>query len=377
MPFRRRAGSMSMNQVDAKENLYISGLFTLRRAAVLKAANITHVLSVLRAPLDKALFAQYKHMLVEVDDMESENLLEHFVTTNNFIQDGLAGGGGVLVHCAMGISRSATCVLAYLMQSRKLSPSQALKLLRTSRPICEPNSGFMQQLELYHRMKFPLILANEPLYQRWLYDERVRLGFIAGRAPDNICFENDAEEAHSEAILSDEAVWTEPGLEFRCRRCRMALASSEYFQAHSQNNHNISATGPHTSPTTPPSPPPVPPLPSTQSTSEPTAVASLMPISNPSSVKSMPTPKSSFSSPDCAHYFFEPLSWMRPELDKGILDGKFDCPKCSTKNVGKYAWQGMRCSCGAWIVPAISLSKGKVDQMEVAVKSAYGRGKGG
>jgi len=63
----------------------------------------------------------------------------------------------------------------------------------------------------------------------------------------------------------------------------------------------------------------------------------------------------------CAHYFLDPLSWMRPELEQGRLEGRFECPKCKT-NVGKYAWQGMQCSCGEWVVPGISLARGRIDE---------------
>lgn len=72
-------------------------MFTLRRREALQQANITHVLSVLRTPLDQDLFAPFKHHVVEVDDVDDENLLEHFPATNHFIQEGLDGGGGVLV----------------------------------------------------------------------------------------------------------------------------------------------------------------------------------------------------------------------------------------------------------------------------------------
>ena len=69
-------------------------------------------------------------------------------------------------------------------------------------------------------------------------------------------------------------------------------------------------------------------------------------------------------SPDgCAHYFLDPLSWMRPELEQGKLDGRLECPKCKT-NVGKYAWQGMQCSCGDWVVPGISLAKSRIDEVK-------------
>ena len=64
----------------------------------MRTAEITHVLSVARMPFKKDLFQGYKHLQVEVDDVEDENLLEHLSETNRFIQDGLDGGGGVFVH---------------------------------------------------------------------------------------------------------------------------------------------------------------------------------------------------------------------------------------------------------------------------------------
>lgn len=54
---------------------------------------------------------------------------------------------------------------------------------------------------------------------------------------------------------------------------------------------------------------------------------------------------------------------MRPELEQAKLDGRLECPKCKA-NVGKYAWQGMRCNCGDWVLPAISLSKSKIDEVK-------------
>lgn len=71
------------------------------------------------------------------------------------------------------------------------------------------------------------------------------------------------------------------------------------------------------------------------------------------------------SSQNCSHYFLDPLSWMRPELEQGKLEGRLECPKCHT-NVGKYAWQGMQCSCSEWVVPGISLAKGRIDEARKA-----------
>lgn len=73
-------------------------LFSLRRKEALKEANITHVVSALKLPLDNDLFLNFNHHVIEVDDVEDENIIEHFPASNAFIQQGLDGGGGVLVH---------------------------------------------------------------------------------------------------------------------------------------------------------------------------------------------------------------------------------------------------------------------------------------
>ncbi|CAE7192697.1 hypothetical protein CFE70_007049 [Pyrenophora teres f. teres 0-1] len=302
-----------IDRVPGDLNLYIGGIFTLRRREALEQAKITHVLSVLRTPLDQSLFSPFKHMVVEVDDVDDENLLEHFPATNAFIREGLKGGGGVLVHCAMGKSRSATIVIAYLMQEHNISPSEALSHLRQARSICEPNDGFMKQLELYGEMQTPEDVEGTPAYQRWVYQREIELSRACGQAPeaDKIRFEDEH--------VTDEA----SGFELRCRKCRRALATSKYLLPHGPRSDvsNEKAEGPSTA----------------------------------------------AASQNCAHYFLDPLSWMRPELEQGKLEGRLECPnqKCRN-NVGKYAWQGMQCSCGEWIVPGISLAKGRIDEARKA-----------
>lgn len=71
---------------------------SLRNKIGLKNANITHVITVLRMEPNERLFEPFQHLQIHVDDIADENLLEHFPTTNAFIQSGLEGGGGVLVH---------------------------------------------------------------------------------------------------------------------------------------------------------------------------------------------------------------------------------------------------------------------------------------
>lgn len=229
---------------------------------------------------------------------------------------------------AMGKSRSTTVLIAYLLSvDPSLNPSNALSRIRSSRPFAEPNSGFMSQLELYHKMHCPSDLDSQPIYQHWLYQRNVDVSNACGVAPDaeDIHFSDlsSREKRHSEGLLSKDRQST-----YRCRRCRTPLATSAYLITHEPR----------------PSKDAMSKRPSTQISS------SSLPLSD--------------NSISCAHLFLDPLSWMRPELEKGLLSGRLECPnvKC-TQNVGKYAWQGMKCSCGEWVVPGICITRAKADEV--------------
>lgn len=75
-----------------------SGIYALRRHDTFKDAGITHVVSVLRWPIEDELVKPYKRLQIEVDDDEDENLLESFPACVRFIKDALEAGGGVFVH---------------------------------------------------------------------------------------------------------------------------------------------------------------------------------------------------------------------------------------------------------------------------------------
>ncbi|GAA6001408.1 uncharacterized protein JCM10292_006239 [Rhodotorula paludigena] len=66
----------------------------------------------------------------------------------------------------------------------------------------------------------------------------------------------------------------------------------------------------------------------------------------------------------CSSYFVEPLSWMSPVLETGVLAGKIVCPnkKCGAK-LGNFDWAGNQCSCGAWVCPGFALNVSRVDEV--------------
>ncbi|KAK2012097.1 phosphatases II [Colletotrichum eremochloae] len=380
---------MAMNRVDGKDELFVGGIWALRRPSALKERNITHILSVVR--FDPAGLKSetdtwenygktFKHMVIDIDDVEDADMLVHLPKAVRFIDQALhpqdyrrdaaaaaaaaAEGeklnlhfedaekpdpeapGAVYVHCAMGKSRSVTVVVAYLLwkypsrfgrtsasaaaaqQNASSKPDDAaadrasaavaaaVKWVRKTREIAEPNPGFIKQLEMWWAMGCPDDVESHPIYQRWDFRREIDESLAAGQAPSRLRFE-DEETSKEDAAAAAMTAHAVGGKEVRCKKCRKTLATPRFVLAHEQDEQG-KARG-----------------------------------------------------QACGHVFVEPLSWMREELEKGALEGRLSCPNRSCgAAVGRYSWRGFRCSCGGWVTPGFSLQKGRVDEVAVRAPGA-------
>ncbi|XP_053495693.1 dual specificity protein phosphatase 13-like isoform X1 [Ictalurus furcatus] len=83
---------------------------------------------------------------VPADDSPSFNLSHYFQPCADYIHQVLnSPGARLLVHCAVGVSRSASLVLAYLMIHHQLPLLDAINTVKQRRWIF-PNRGFLRQL---------------------------------------------------------------------------------------------------------------------------------------------------------------------------------------------------------------------------------------
>ncbi|PRP88599.1 hypothetical protein PROFUN_03010 [Planoprotostelium fungivorum] len=128
--------------------LFLGSLQSAQSFFLLKQLAITHVLSVLRT--SKPFYPEdFQYMTIDAEDTASYDISKCFEMSHKFIDSGLKGGGAVLVHCAQGISRSASVVISYIMKKRKIAFEDALRYVVEKRPIVCPNSGFRSQLKRY------------------------------------------------------------------------------------------------------------------------------------------------------------------------------------------------------------------------------------
>ncbi|RMJ03520.1 hypothetical protein CDV36_014959 [Fusarium kuroshium] len=374
---KRSIAQMALSRIDGQDELFVGGLWALRRSDSLTDRRITHVLSLV--PFNPSALKNFKdepwidygkdfrHLVIDIDDVDDADLLIELPKAVRFIEEGLRasrredgvkvedagdGGvslekgvedlniesnkehakkerGGVFVHCAAGKSRSVSAVIAYLLwrypnrfdpnitptaisdpthaipqsetnRSRKDTAQEAvhaaLTFVRRTRPMAEPNPGFMDQLALWWEMGCPDDVEAHPVYQRWAYKREVEENLAINQAPTRLRFEDEETQPRDES-----------GVSLRCKKCRRTLVTAPFIIDHRQPDKN--------SPTTP-----------------------------------------------CQHFFVEPLSWMRSVLEKGELNGRLLCPnaKCGA-GVGRYDWKGFRCSCGGWVTPAFSLQRARVD----------------
>eukprot|EP00761_Pharyngomonas_kirbyi_P012928 gb/GECH01012955.1/.p1 GENE.gb/GECH01012955.1/~~gb/GECH01012955.1/.p1 ORF type:complete len:355 (+),score=86.21 gb/GECH01012955.1/:1-1065(+) len=138
------------SQID--ESLFLGKYDHVKERAVLKQLGITHIVNVSRDLAccfedDRDLGVVYYR--VPVDDVLHAPIDEYFEEAIAFIRNAEDKGGKIVIHCAMGKSRSVTILAAFLIKTRHLDAAEALARIRTCRPLIAPNSGFTRRLREY------------------------------------------------------------------------------------------------------------------------------------------------------------------------------------------------------------------------------------
>ena len=93
----------------------------------------------------------FKRFRIPIKDGSSTRIDVHFQRVAFLIQECMHSSestkGATLLHCFEGISRSVTLGIASMMIIDKITLKEAFDIMRTVRPISEPNHGFQHQLK--------------------------------------------------------------------------------------------------------------------------------------------------------------------------------------------------------------------------------------
>lgn len=295
---------------------------------------------------------------IQIADMTRENIIQHFPTAIEFIENALKDPeGSVLVHCFYGVSRSSTIVIAYLMKKYSLTYQKAFEKAKSKRNLVHPNHGFAMQCKIFYKMNYSLDPQNKyyKIFRLKLAAEKVKSAKIL---PYNFM----------DLIRPDPGIsleYPEPNV-YRCKKCRRVVASKSNLILHKIPKENLSYDSPS----------------SRRKIKEESAQKYLNSFASENddqdaiidiTDKVLTTSLSDRSLSDIDKgadvsntqehcnkiYFVEPIAWMKEVINN--VEGKLHCPQCRTK-IGSFNWiMASKCPCGAQVAPSFYLVPSRID----------------
>ncbi|VCX41004.1 unnamed protein product [Gulo gulo] len=130
------------------DHLYLGSEWNASNLEELQGSGVDYILNVTRE-IDNFFPGLFAYHNIRVYDEETTDLLAHWNEAYHFINKAKRNRSKCLVHCKMGVSRSASTVIAYAMKEFGWPLEKAYNYVKQKRSITRPNAGFMRQLSEY------------------------------------------------------------------------------------------------------------------------------------------------------------------------------------------------------------------------------------
>ena len=145
--------------------LYLGARPGQEHVQALKDAGITHVVSCLDAserPKMAFLKPDFETLFFDLHDGVHQDAASHFPAFFDFASSaqGERSKSKLFVHCEVGVSRSATMVIALLMHRDRTRFLETYHRVRAKRPQILPNIGFASQLQRLEHADHPQAPAD-------------------------------------------------------------------------------------------------------------------------------------------------------------------------------------------------------------------------
>ncbi|KAF9390258.1 Dual specificity protein phosphatase 10 [Podila verticillata] len=136
-------------------HLYLGAEHNASDSATLSRLGISHVLNVA-----VEIAQQSQEELVEKNGIRyhhlswthhQKNLSSEFPEAFDHIEQARSSGGKILVHCQLGVSRSASLVIAYVMKAENKSLTEAYDFVKDRSGVISPNMSLMYQLAEFEK----------------------------------------------------------------------------------------------------------------------------------------------------------------------------------------------------------------------------------
>uniref|UniRef100_A0A671QK76 Protein phosphatase Slingshot homolog 1 n=1 Tax=Sinocyclocheilus anshuiensis TaxID=1608454 RepID=A0A671QK76_9TELE len=185
------------------DHLYLGSEWNASNLEELQDSGVGYILNVTRE-IDNFFPGTFCYCNIRVYDDETTDLLAHWNETYNFIVKAKKNNSKCLVHCKMGVSRSASTVIAYAMKEYGWSLEKACTFVKQKRNIAQPNPAFMKQLAEYEGILDDSKQRHNKLWQPD-GDEYSLEGLQASAASDTaLDIFIEIEDVERDALLDDE-----------------------------------------------------------------------------------------------------------------------------------------------------------------------------
>eukprot|EP00042_Codosiga_hollandica_P044299 m.432888 g.432888 ORF g.432888 m.432888 type:complete len:381 (-) comp56757_c0_seq4:2781-3923(-) len=127
--------------------LFLGSFATASNRSALRALNVTYILNATDdCDMPFAHDPELHYLQSVLEDDPQQEIAPLFPQVLEFLRTAKAANARVLIHCKMGMSRSASFVVLWLMHSHRISLKKAVDWCRECRPFINPNPGFLFQL---------------------------------------------------------------------------------------------------------------------------------------------------------------------------------------------------------------------------------------
>jgi len=147
--FLNHISSLYLEPTEIVPGLFLGNAYNASNYMTLEYYKIKHIINV-SLELNNIFGTQFNYLQIPIKDDNQNHIYEFIPEIIEFL-DKIAIGpeNGVLIHCYMGSSRSASAVLLYLIYKYGYTYDDGLQLLKAKRPIVNINTNFLEDIRVY------------------------------------------------------------------------------------------------------------------------------------------------------------------------------------------------------------------------------------
>ncbi|MDQ7025815.1 MAG: dual specificity protein phosphatase [Anaerolineae bacterium] len=145
------------------DGLYISGIEAIRKQKMVKDEGITAIVRLDTGTYGNFEWSRHFFNVLHEPFLDGDYIPEGVIPKiTKFIHEQVENDGVVLVHCAMGVSRSTSLTIAYLIEYEGMSLAEAFGTIRENRTQAFPHPKMFASLISHYKLPYDPIEAMSP-----------------------------------------------------------------------------------------------------------------------------------------------------------------------------------------------------------------------